>query len=340
MLKNSLAVLLGVVFICYGMEALGIVLGITIASLAAGCFSCIWFVKKYTLKYDFSTLKKMLKYGLPMAPAAIALLFLNSTDRYLLKYWDGLDIVGYYAFAYTIAIAISQITITPFTQIWAPTMWHMRYTANEKIFHQRVMTYYMLVQIAVLSVVILYSDTIIKLMTHGNVEYARVSMVVPIIYAACIFHGAYDITSAGLFITGKTHYYTFIAIIICLTNIVLNIIFISSFGVWACAIIYALSYLFFLLLTYYFGRKCFMINYEWKRLSILWLIGVGISLFGYVVKGEYGWYGLILASVTFVSLPAWLYILSFFTKEEKRYVKTVLQRWYQRYRYGMKSYAN
>ena len=326
-IKSAASLGLGLLFVAvFDMGPLGVVLGLTLASLLTGAFSIIWLVRRFELRYEWEMLKRMGRYGLPLVPAALITVGLNGADRYLLKTLDSFEAAGVFSVIYMLANAANMVFINPFKQIWTPTMWRMRLRDDEKDFHRRTMVYFSAFQFYIITGLIVYGDLAVDILSRGKVEFTMVALAAPLLYLGFTFFGAYEILSAGYFFENQTHFYTITVIVATATSIALNFFLIPLIGVWGSAIAFCFSYFILALLSYIFGRRFFSVDHNWGRILKIVLINAGVVIAALLARqvGSY-WVGIAAAAPIVASYP-WLMLLLFFSQEERRMARNYLMR--------------
>ena len=91
--------------------------GMALGNLATGLFALGFFLKNYPLRYfrfSLPILKNLLRIGLPVLPGTIGGIILASGDRYMIKYFLGLEAVAVYTFGYRFSEQIAQGLFQPF----------------------------------------------------------------------------------------------------------------------------------------------------------------------------------------------------------------------------------
>jgi O-antigen/teichoic acid export membrane protein len=326
-IKSAASLGLGLLFVAvFDMGPLGVVLGMTLASLLTGAFSVIWLVRRFDLRYEWDMLKRMGRYGLPLVPAAIITVGMNGADRYLLKTLDSFEAAGVFSVIYMLANAANMVFINPFKQIWTPTMWRMRLREDEKDFHRRTMVYFTAFQFYIITGLVVYGDLAVDILSRGKIEFTMVALAAPLLYLGFTFYGAYEIFSAGYFFENQTHFYTITVIVATTASIVLNVLLIPLLGVWGSAIAFCFSYFVLALLSYIFGRRFFRVDHNWGRILKAILINAGLAAAALIARqiGSY-WVG-IAAAVPIVASYPWLMLLLFFSQEERQMARNYLVR--------------
>ena len=138
-----LTILLNILFIAYYRWG---VKGFILAQIFSGIImslSALFFMNGWVSfrLFSISVVKRMLKYSLPLIPAALAYWCLNFAGTYFLQLQKGESEVGLYQTGSTIA-SIMMVLISAFTQAWGPFAMSIREQADADIFYAKVLIVY------------------------------------------------------------------------------------------------------------------------------------------------------------------------------------------------------
>ena len=142
--------------------------------------------------------------------------------------------------------------------------------------YTKVMNYFVAVVCLVFLVVSLNVD-FIKLFFIPNEAYWIGLKVVPILLLANVFLGVYFNQSIWYKLSNQTRFGAYIAIIGALITVLINVIFIPTYGymasAWATMVVYAIQ----MVLSYVLGQKYYPIPYNVKKFFLY--LGVAIALY-------------------------------------------------------------
>ncbi len=268
----------------------------------------------FRFKIDTTLLKQLLKYGLPILIISLSFMITEVADKILLKYFlpDGADAdsqIGIYAACYKLAI-IMMLFIQMFRYAAEPFFFSEADKKDAKNTYSRVMTLFIAFTWFIFLLVILY----INIFKHfiGDAFWPGLK-IVPIILAAKLFLGVFYNLSVWYKLTNKTYYGAIVAIIGGLITIILNIIFIPIYGYVGSAWVNFASYFVILVISYFWGRKIYRVNYELNKVLLYTLLAVAIYfvstfLVGFQTSVYY----------SFVTLLLIIYVLFVFIIEFRR----------------------
>ena len=133
--------------------------------------------------------------------------------------------------------------------------------------------------IAVVCLVFLVVSLNIDIFKHfiRNESYWAGLAVVPILLMANVFLGIYYNQSVWYKLSGKTQFGAYIALIGAIITVVINILFIPTYGymasAWATLIVYFVQ----MMLSYFLGQRFYTIPYNQKKFFLY--IGLSIGLY-------------------------------------------------------------
>lgn len=270
--------------------------------------------RNFKFRIDAVLLKKMLKYGLPILIISLSFMITEVADKILLKYLlpdkaEADSQIGIYAACYKLAI-IMMLFIQMFRYAAEPFFFSEADKKNAKETYSRVMTLFVAFTWFIFLLVMLY----INLFKHfiGEAFWPGLS-IIPIILASKLFLGIFYNLSVWYKLTNKTFFGAIVAIIGGLITIVLNVIFIPIYGYLGSAWVNFASYFVIMIVSYFWGRKIYRINYEISKILLytfvaLIIYAISMYSFGFPPYTHY-------AFVTFLLI---IYVLFIFIIEYRR----------------------
>ncbi|MCK4421780.1 oligosaccharide flippase family protein [candidate division WOR-3 bacterium] len=264
---------LTILFILYfGMGVGGVLLGNLLSGLLFFFILYPQFHYYIKNKVNWSPIKELLIYGLPLLPLSFTLLGMDLADRWVIKWMAGLGKAGLYTLGYQFG-AVMGILIHGFRISWISFFFNnpekKETFANSAI----ILVRGSLILWGILS---FFTKEIFQLMVAK--EYFHAIPIVPVIAFAYMLFGLEEIFTAGFFIKSKTSLLLPIALFAFITNILLNILFIPHWGIMGASLATLISYLLFAIIAYLVAERFFPIKYDFR--TILTDLGIGILLFG------------------------------------------------------------
>lgn len=226
-------------------------------------------------------IKKLVKIGYPYIFASLAYWLFSSMDRWMLAAFSSLEETGIYSVAFRFSTVILFISIA-FGQSWSPVSVKLKadYPQEYRELYGKVLIYLLFVMIFVGGFLALFAPEIILWIMPK--EYFASALPLVMLSFAVVFQSTQQVTMIGISLEKKTMLFSRIAWIAALTNLVLNYLFIPSWGALGAAIATAISFLVLTILYFYFTQKLHPIVVKKSPLIFLAtaiMVFLGVSFF-------------------------------------------------------------
>lgn len=323
--------LLNILFVAqwgYGVE--GIILSQLLGNLLVLLITSVFIAKNVIGgKPDIKLFREMVSYGFPLIFSTVSMMVLTLSDRYLLKELADYSSVGIYSLAYKLAGVINIFVIQSFQLGFLPVAYKMFEKEGAKEFFAKVLTYLVLILFLVAFLVSFFSKEVIMLFAPSNKNYWIAYTVVPLLSFTFILKGMNYMFSLGLHYVKKTRYNAYIVSVVAILNILLNIVLIPEIGIYGAAITTIISNIVMVMAFYHYSQKFYYINFELKRLYILFSVGTLWLLGGFLSDWylESVWSALVIKVLLFISFPFILSLLRFFEKIEVENLSGAWKKW-------------
>lgn len=269
------------------------------------------------LKFSKKWWISMLKYGLPLVPAAVFHWLRTLSDRFLINYLIGLGDVGIFSVATRFSSVLSFMLIAPLSMSWLPYAFSIKDREDKGQYYSRALTYYFLIGMILWLLVSGICKEFIPLIAK-NPDYWQASSYIPILAFGILIYGAGLILATPINVFRKTIYISLGTLFSGIANIACNLLLIPKIGIMGAAFASLICYITVSLFFYFTAQKIYSIKYEAKRIAMIMITGILLYLLLSNIL-----LGTLLASlfIKFILsvflLPLILYILGFFTKDEK-----------------------
>ena len=233
--------------------------------------------------FDTTLAKQMLRYSFPLVIAGFAGMINETLDRVMMKpllmsagntKQYALGQVGIYSAVYKLAMIVT-IFLQAYRYAAEPFFFSHAKSENGNALYVKIMNYF----IAAVCIVFMGVSMNIDIFKHfiRSDEYWVGLGVVPILLIANVFLGIYINQSIWYKLSGQTKFGAYIAIGGASITILINLIFIPTWGYWASAwatlIVYALQ----MVASYLLGQKYYPINYNLRKFALYF--GVALLFF-------------------------------------------------------------
>jgi len=256
---------------------------IFLSNLIASAFTIILLLPEFlrtTWLFDKKLWKRMFLYSSPLILAGLAGIVNEVLDRQLLKYFlpgssdENLAQIGIYGACYKLAMLLSLFT-QAFRYAAEPFFFSQAKNKDAKLLYAEVGKYFAIFGLLGFLVITLYIDIFQYFVGE---EYRIGLTIVPILLLANLFLGLYYNLSIWYKLTDKTLYGGYIMSIGALITVVLNVLFIPTYGYMASACATLICYFSVTAISYYYGQKYYPINYDLKRIFGYTAIAVSLYL--------------------------------------------------------------
>ncbi|NLJ83114.1 MAG: oligosaccharide flippase family protein [Bacteroidales bacterium] len=261
---------------------------IFIANLIASALQMLLLItssKGLKFHIDFSLIKRMLKYALPLLILGLAGIINETFDRILIKNLssDNLNIamhnVGVYSACFKIAVIMS-LFIQAFRYSAEPFFFSKFKEKDAKESYAVVMTYFVIVCSFIFLATTLFLDYIKYFVSAPYHEGLR---VVPIVLLAYMMLGIVFNLSIWYKLTGQTKYGAYISVGGAIITLVVNFNLIPIIGYMGAAWAHFITYLCMMVASYWLGQKHYPINYNLKKISFYIFLALFLFIISYFV---------------------------------------------------------
>ena len=249
----------------------------SIASILAIPFS----IGKIKLKISKKIISELLEIGIPLAIGGVAVLFLNLTDRYMLKAMlpqeIALNQVGIYSLGDKFSMIIKFIIVLPFMTAWGAFMYKYQNDPKAKMIYQKVFHYFSFgIGFFILWTTIL-SPYLLNLLARQS-AYLDAYKIVPFLTMSKTITGIYMIFTVGVTLTRNTKYMAYSNYFAAFINIVLNFMFIPIWEMQGAAIASLIAQAFRILFLYFYSQKVYYVNWKSGRVTLFFTFIFLISI--------------------------------------------------------------
>jgi O-antigen/teichoic acid export membrane protein len=244
------------------------------SSVIPSFFLFFYYKKLLKMAIDPYCLKQLLKYGLPLVPAAIMFWFINSANRFVLNVYTGLDEIGIYSMMNTIASVFLLVTGSIITA-WAPYSMIIAKRTDAQMMFSRITTLLLILLIPL--AFFFWSIVDIVIIVFSKAIYLRGEKIVIFIVMQHILNLLYYCIAVGLTVTKKTAYITFGYFIAGVVTVVISFPLCKYFGIFGAALSSFAGYLISILYIFFKSQKFYPVPYKVKSM-IIYLFFLGLTL--------------------------------------------------------------
>lgn len=231
-----------------------------------------------------SIIMKMLRYSAPLVPAALIYLSMQYIDQIMIKWLLTLDSVGIYSISLRLASGINLLLVG-FQAAWAPLVFRNYHLPEAKTSIAAVFLIVGIGGACLIMMTTVFIPEILRVLVSSS--YYESYICVPYLMFSSLFICLGRYFAVGINIANKTNWFVLSTVISAFINIVLNIVFIPSFGLLGAAVATMISALFLMVIEITISQHYFKINYNFYKLSFFLLFSlVFIIIMQYTFKNN------------------------------------------------------
>jgi O-antigen/teichoic acid export membrane protein len=240
----------------------GIFLGGLISLTTVGLLAIGLIRSDLRLGLSWPRLRRMLAYGAPLAPAALAFWALSYIDRSVLLKLEGAAQVGLYDVGSKIAAIVAFATFA-ISQAYLPLSYEIAQQPDSRRSYGRILTAYVAGMGWLVLGLCAFAGEALSLLAAEKFHGAIV--VVPWLVSAVAIAGAAPILATGIHLAKRTVWVTAISVIAALTNLVLNLWWVRAHGIVGAAAATLASYVLMTTLYAVVAERLHPIRFPWAR---------------------------------------------------------------------------
>ena len=206
------------------MGVYGVLLGTMISDLTVTTLLTFATLRQTKLRVDWSMVKGMILFGLPLVPSNISAYVVQASDRYFVKEYISMASTGLYSVGFKFGTLVHQFVTSPFIQIWTPRRFEYFNKEGAEYIFARIFTYFCAASLFVGLLISLLSKEVIKIMTTE--PFWNSYQIVPVIVLSYIVFSFHYHFNVGILMKKATRYIAYVNIANGAINIVLNVIMI------------------------------------------------------------------------------------------------------------------
>lgn len=322
--------ILTLVFLLMGFGLMGVISATLIIQSLVFIISTSGIISQIGFAFPkFNQIGDYLKYSIPLTPNKLIRWITDSSDRYIIGYFIGLNSVGIYSASYAIGGLINLI-VTPLQFILFPELSRLfdEGKINEvKTYLGYSTRYFLLLAIPAVFGLSALSKSLLNLFTTSEFESGY--LVIPFIATSALFAGIFQIIINVPQLIKMTKYNVYINIFAAFINITFNLILIPFIGILGAAFATMMSYIAMALLCIYVSFEYISFNLDYRFIakciiasSIMSVIVLSLSLSTFIEI-------LLGVGVGFISYFLIMISINSFSKKELTIIKAYMKKFSQ-----------
>lgn len=258
--------------------SLGLIVGNLTGTLVVFIALLAYRARLLGFEFDRKLYRAMEHFGLPLLPSMLALWATSFSDRFFIKHFLGRNEVGVYSFGVMIASGLILI-ITAFQLAWPAFAYSIEDDDEARRTYAHVLTYFLFFVIWAAVALSLLAPALAHLLA-GRPAYRPGAHFVPLLVLGNVFYAGFTVVVVSIGRVRKTGANWIITGAGALVDVILNVTLIPRYGAMGAAIGLAGAYATMFVGMSWHAQRLFPVPYQWRRVTTLLVVGVGIVLLG------------------------------------------------------------
>ncbi|MGI6537818.1 MAG: lipopolysaccharide biosynthesis protein [Caldicoprobacterales bacterium] len=230
-------------------------------------------------EYNFDSVKKLLRYSVPLLPNSISWWIVGASDRWIIASVLGIESNAIYAVSNKIPNLFNFI-YNNFNLAWQESAAKSREDSDINEYYSTIFNALYDFLIGMILILITVSPAIFKIFIDESYKAAYYQM--PILFIGILFH-CFGSFYGGVYIAfKKSNKVGFSAFLGAIINILINILLISKIGLYAASISTMVSYMVIALYRAADIKRYVSINYNSKKIVFTLALVTGVSIISYL----------------------------------------------------------
>lgn len=311
---------LNIYFIVFkGLGVLGILYSTLITRIFFQMVLTLPILFKIKIRFSFRYCIEMLTFSLPLIPARLARTFVQQSDRYFIRYFISISNTGIYSLAQKLGTAVHLIITASFQAAFEPRRYEIAKRPDAKDTFNKIFCYHAMVMVFVGLGISVFVPEILRLMVTP--KFYPAGKLIPLIVFSMILFGFRKHFEFGILWSKKTKYYTYTNSIIAVLNLILNLVFIPTLGLYGAVYSSTLCIIIHNMLVYIFGQKDYFIKFDFLRVAKLFALAFPIYGISLLINADLFITNIILKCLLMIAFIILLLPMKIITKEEASMVK-------------------
>lgn len=276
LIKLFTAIILNIVFIIvlrYGI--LGVALSSIICSILNSTILVSIAMKNCGLHFDISIAKKMLRYSMPLVPGNLVSYFARQAERLIIRYNNGLSLVGVLEMGYKWAPLLNLLFVFPFNQYWNPKRLSIAENEDDaRAIIGNTFTKFAMVLFFIALILSVNVRSIIQILSPP--EFWGCANIASIEILTTTFAAMYTQLNFGFYFNKKTGLYSLIQSITAVIKIGLSFFFIKNWGINGAAFSACVMSFIMLIVATTISQRLYKLEINYGKLIMTFTICIGL----------------------------------------------------------------
>jgi O-antigen/teichoic acid export membrane protein len=268
---------------------------------------------------DWSSIRPMLRFGLPFMPSRLALWGLNFANRILIRVFVSVAAAGVFAFGVRIG-QVLVLLVTAFQLAWPPFAYAIADDGEARRIYRAVFTAWFGLGVWVALGLALLRVPILALFPA---RWAASANLMAIYAFGVVFYGGYYVVGVAVGRVKRTQFNWVVTGVAAAVNLALCVVLIPAYGPTGAAVAIAVAYAAMVALMTLRAEQVFPVGYEWLRVLLLLAVAGVLFAAGDRLLPEHGGVAWVTRTLVALAFPLALVVVGFFRPEERRRLRAL-----------------
>ena len=265
----------------------GVLYGRLAGDAACALFALVLVRHTIAPRFSAATLRRMLGYGAPLVPSAIAYGLITSLDRYMLQRTRSLEDVAVYGVAIKFFTLVT-LAVSAFQLAYGPFAYALARSPDAGRLYARVLAAYVAVASVAAMLAGLFTPEVLAVFVPP--AYAGAAGPAAFLVFAAVAQGAYYVVSVGIGLALRTPLLGWAAGGAALAAAVANLLLAPRLGPLGAGIATTLGYATSALLTYVVAQSVHPVPFRGLRLVLTFALALALTVAGQRLVPPGGWW--------------------------------------------------
>lgn len=285
-------------------------------------------IKNITLKFEKKSLIGMLKYGTPLILTTLSNYAFSQSDKFIIPLLIGESSLGIYNVGLKYASIMNMFLLQAFSLGFLPIAFKMFDQPGYNRYFSKIMTYYTMVLVVFGLALSIFGLEIIEIFIDKK-EYWVAYNFIPLLVLGFILRGMNQMFILGFHYKKTTKKLAIIVFFGAVLSIGFNILFLPVIGLYAAPLAVIISMVFMNTFSLIQSDKLLKINYEYRKLTILILTGMGLYIISLLLNEYSMLIRVFTKSILLGLFPFILLLFNFYEPIEIERIKQISKKWNQ-----------
>lgn len=228
---------------------------------------------------DRALIKKLAKFGLPVAAGTFLYSLFIVIDKLSLRYLADFNELGIYTAAFKVASALMVLQVS-FANFWIPTAYEWYEQKKPIIYYKRVSDAVMFIIAFSFLLMLFFKEWIIMILSPA---YSEAQYIFPFLCFYPLMMTVSETTTLGIVFLKKSVLNIYVSLIALFVAVLLNVLLVPSFGAVGAAIATGTAYIAFFFARTFFSMRVWE-GFSVKRHMIVTTLLYALTLYSVVLR--------------------------------------------------------